>query len=92
MSNGSVTDETILAGFKSLHEAMAEGFDRLDRKIEYEIRTLRGEMNERFAAVDRRFAEFEARMMRRFDERDVRLDDHERRIVALEAPGRAQPA
>ncbi len=84
MSNGSVTDETILAGFKSLHEAMAEGFDRLDRKIEYEIHTLRGEMNERFAAVDRRFAEFEGRMMRRFDERDVRLDDHERRIVALE--------
>lgn len=85
MSNGSVTDETILAGFKSLHEAMAEGFDRLDRKIEHEIRTLRAEMNERFAAL-------EARMMRRFDECNAHLDDHERRIVALEAPGRAQPA
>jgi hypothetical protein len=34
MSNGSVTDETILAGFASLHQAMAEGFDRLDRKID----------------------------------------------------------
>jgi hypothetical protein len=52
-------------------------------------------MNERFAAVDRRFVELEARMnqrfgdlesrmMRRFDEVNVRLDDHERRITTLE--------
>jgi hypothetical protein len=80
MSSGSVTDETILAGFASLHQAMAEGFDRLDRKIDSKIDGLRGEMN-------LRFAEFEARMMRRFDERDVRLDDHEHRISRLEAQG-----
>ena len=44
-------------------------------------------MNERFAQVDRRFVELETRMMRRFDERDVRLDGHERRITALETQG-----
>jgi uncharacterized membrane-anchored protein len=91
VSNQSVTDEIILEGFRSLAEAMATGFDRLERK-----------MDERFAAVDRRFeqvdrrfeelesrinqrfGDMESRMMRRFDERDVRLDGHERRITALE--------
>jgi hypothetical protein len=35
--------------------------------------------------MDARFAAFDARMMRRFDERDERLDKHETRITALEA-------
>ena len=91
VSNQSVTDEIILEGCRSLAEAMATGFDRVDRRLD----EMHPEMNERFAAVDRRFVEFEARMnqcfgdlesrmMRRFDERDVRLDDHERRITTLE--------
>ena len=57
MSNGSVTDEIILEGFRSLAEAMANGFDRVDRQLA----ELRAEMNVRFV-------ELETRMMRRFDE------------------------
>ena len=83
MSNQSVTDEIILEGFRSLAEAMANGFDRVDRQFD-ELRT---EMNQRFAQVDRRFVELEARMMRRFDERDARIDDHGQRITALETQG-----
>jgi hypothetical protein len=88
VSNENVTDEIILEGFRSLHEAMAEGFDRLGR-----------EMNERFASVDQRFTamdqrlnamaqrigDVDHRMMRRFDEVFGRLDNHERRITTLEA-------
>jgi hypothetical protein len=81
VSNHSVTDEVILAGFRSLHEAMALGFDRVDRRFE----ALEKRMAEGFAAVDRRFAEFDARMIRHFDERDARLDNHAGRISALEA-------
>lgn len=87
MSNRSVTDEIILEGFRSLAEAMATGFDRVDRQLG----ALRHEMNERFAQVEgrmnQRFGELEARMMRRFDERDVRIDDHDQRITALETQG-----
>jgi len=57
VSNGSVTDEIILEGFRSLAEAMANGFDRVDRQLA----ELRAEMNVRFV-------ELETRMMRRFDE------------------------
>jgi hypothetical protein len=60
---------------------MAEGFDnaRAERAvIKAEIHGLRNEMNQRFAEIDHR-------VMRRFDERDVRIDDHERRITTLEA-------
>lgn|GEM_PF-4082292 len=64
MSNQSVTDETILESFRSLAEAMAAGFDRVDRSID----EMHREMNERFAQVDQRFATLESRMMRRFDE------------------------
>jgi len=88
VSNQSVTDEVILEGFRSLHEAMALGFDRVDRRFE----ALETRMDERFATVDRRFEEvdrrfatLEARMMRRFDEVNERLDKHDRRIGALEA-------
>ncbi|HEV2740565.1 MAG TPA: hypothetical protein VGU66_18540 [Candidatus Elarobacter sp.] len=82
MSNERVTDETILEGFRSLAQAMAEGFDRqradLTAVITAEIRALRSEMNQRFA-------ESEQRMLRHFDKRDDRLDNHERRITILEA-------
>ena len=86
MSNESVTDEIILEGFRSLAQAMAEGFDRqraeltadLTAVITAEIRALRSEMNQRFA-------ESEHRMLRHFDKRDDRLDNHERRITTLEA-------
>ena len=86
MSNESVTDEIILEGFRSLAKAMAEGFDNVHAKltaeltgvIKTEIRALRNEMNQRFA-------ESEQRMLRHFDKRDDRLDDHERRITTLEA-------
>ena len=88
MSNESVTDEIILDGFRSLHQAMAEGFDGLRR-----------EMDERFALMDRRFAlmdqrfgsmvqrigDLDHRMMRRFDDVGGLLDNHERRITTLEA-------
>lgn len=88
MLNGSVTDETILEGFRSLHEAMAAGFD-----------AVRAEMNARFAERDARvdggfeslraemttrFTESDARIMRRFDQIDERFDRTDRRITALE--------
>jgi hypothetical protein len=74
VSNKSVTDDIILQGFTSLKEAMEHGFDSTNSKID----ALRSEMNQRFAEMDHR-------MMRRFDERDVRIDDHEHRITTLEA-------
>jgi hypothetical protein len=74
VSNQHVTDEIILAGFASLQQAMAEGFDKVNARIDALERTM-----------DDRFVALEHRMMRRFDERDERLDDHERRIAAVEA-------
>jgi hypothetical protein len=81
VSNESVTDETILEGFRSLAQAMAEGFDNQRAELavlKTEIGGLRSEMNQRFG-------DLEHRMMRRFDQIDDRLDNHERRITALEA-------
>ena len=89
MSNESVTDETILEGFRSLAQGMAEGFDHLRNElttlVKSEIGGLRGDMNERFAVMDRRIGDLDHRMMRRFDEVGDRLDNHERRITTLEA-------
>ncbi|HYW55294.1 MAG TPA: hypothetical protein VE826_15075 [Dongiaceae bacterium] len=73
VSPESVTDEIILEGFRSLKETMEYGFGSVNGRID----ALRTEMNQRFADVDHR-------MMRRFDERDARIDDHERRISKLE--------
>ncbi len=81
MSNESVTDEIILEGFRSLAQAMAEGFDNARR----DLNALETRMNQRFAQMDERFASSEQRMMRHFDKRDDRLDDHGRRITTLEA-------
>jgi malate synthase len=92
VSNQRVTDEIILEGFRSLAQAMSEGFDNIRLQLTAEISALRSEMNQRFAKVDQRFAEvheriggLEHRMMRRFDEVGGRVDDHERRITTLEA-------
>jgi hypothetical protein len=74
VSNESVTDEIISEGFRSLAQTMAEGFDG----VRAEIGALRSEMNQRFA-------ESEQRMLRHFDKRDERLDDHDLRITTLEA-------
>ncbi len=74
MFNEAATDDIILKGFTSLKEAMEHGFDGVNRRID----ALEASMNQRFAEMDHR-------MMRRFDERDVRIDDHERRITTLEA-------
>lgn len=78
-----MTDEAILGGFQSLHEAMAMGFDTLRN----EMQAMRAEMRTGFERADRRDAGLEQRMLRHFDRRDARLDDHEGRIAALEAQG-----
>jgi len=65
-----VKDEDILAGFASLHQALTVGFDRVHREI---------------LDVRNDISRLEQRMLRRFDEVDVRLDGHEKRIRALEA-------
>ena len=81
MSNESATDETILEGFRSLAQAMSEGFDgqraEFTALLKAEIGGLRGEMNQRFG-------DLEHRMMRRFDDIGGRLDNHERRITTVE--------
>ncbi len=84
MSPESVTDEHILAGFKSLHEAMTSGFDSLRG-------TLRKEMDERFNRVDerigglhQRIGDLDHRVMKRFDEVDERFDRVEERLAKLE--------
>ncbi len=74
MSNESVTDEIISEGFRSLAQTMAEGFDG----VRAEIGALRSEMVQRFA-------ESEQRMLRHFDKRDERLDNHDLRITTFEA-------
>lgn len=76
-SNRPVKDEDILSGFASLHQAMTEGFDRVDARfdrVHAEILDVRNDV-----------ARLEQRMLRRFDDVDERLDRHELRITALEA-------
>jgi hypothetical protein len=76
-SNRSVTDEEILAGFASLHEAMANGFDGVRRQM--------AEMQQQILDVRNDVSRLEQRMLRRFDDIDGRLDRHDVRITALEA-------
>lgn len=82
MSDRRVDDETIIAGFKNLADAMATGFDRMEAKIDAKIDALRDELRSEFRNG---LGGLEQRMMRRFDAVDGRLDDHEGRITALEA-------
>jgi hypothetical protein len=64
-----VTDAEILAGFKSLHDAISFGFAGV--KV-------------RFDSTDARFAALEQRLMRRFDSIDARFNAVEVRLAALE--------
>jgi ribosomal protein S17E len=74
----SVTNEHILAGFANLHQVITTGFDTVRREMA-ELRTeLRTEFRNEIAGL-------EHRMMRRFDQIEERLDNHEGRIGALEA-------
>ena len=88
MSNESVTDEIILEGFRSLHQAMAEGFDAMNRRIDERFAAMDhrfATMDQRFATMDQRVGDLDHRMMRRFDEVGSRLDNHRHRITTLEA-------
>lgn len=75
----SVTDEVILEGFRSLHEAMAAGFDAINRRIDaldVRIGALEqrvGTLERRVGTFEQRVGTFEARMLRRFDDVDARL-------------------
>ena len=93
-----VKDDDILAGFASLHQAMAEGFDRMERKFakfEHELRDVRGDvarletrMLRRFDEVDERFAQVDVRFAQvdaRFAQVDARFDKLEARFDKLEA-------
>ena len=87
-SNRSVNDEAILDGFASLHEAMASGFDGVQRQmadLRAQMADLRGDVQQQILDVRNDVARLEHRMLRRFDDIDGRLDRHEVRIAALEA-------
>jgi len=76
-----VNDEDIRGGFASLHQAMVTGFGQMQGQIN----SLRMDMQTQFHDVRNDIARLEHRMLRRFDEVDARLDNHEVRITALEA-------
>jgi len=79
--NRPVTDEDILSGFASLHQAMATGFDQVRTEMKLGFTELRTEILD----VRNDVARLEQRMLRRFDDVDEKLDRHEKRISALEA-------
>jgi hypothetical protein len=88
VSNESVTDEIILEGFRSFHQAMAEGFDGLRREMNERFASVDqrfAALDQRFAAMDQRIGDLDHRMMRRFDEVGARLENHDLRITTLEA-------
>ena len=88
MSNESVTDEIILEGFRSLHQAVSEGFDSVRRELDQRFTVMDQRfavMDQRFAAMEQRIGDLDHRMMRRFDDVGGRLDHHERRVTTLEA-------
>jgi len=92
--NEPVKDEEILAGFASLHQAMATGFETQRRaftgftqQIHGEMHSLRVALEDQIHGVRNDVARLEHRMLRRFDDIDERLDRHEHRIAALEARG-----
>jgi len=86
--NRPVKDEEVLAGFASLHQAMATGFDAMQRRFGYFRADIHGEIldvRSDIAHVRENVARLEQRILRRFDEVDSRLDNHEERIATLEA-------
>jgi len=76
-----VKDQDILKGFASLHQAMAEGFDRVDRRIDGLETRLEAQIHD----VRNDVARLEQRMLRRFDDVDARFDRLEGRVTVLEA-------
>ncbi|HEY0615318.1 MAG TPA: hypothetical protein VGC96_11780 [Candidatus Elarobacter sp.] len=64
---------------------MAAGFDGVEKRLGDRIDGVIGRVDRFESSMNRRFVGLEQRMMRRFDDRDTRLDDHERRITTLEA-------
>ena len=80
-----VNDEQILSGFANLHQVILTGFDQVRAEfaaVRSEMRSLRSELR---AEIRSEVSGLDNRMMRRFDRIEERLDDHERRITALEA-------
>lgn len=70
-----VTDEEILSGFQSLHDAMARGFAGVERRfVGVEHRLDRIDQRLGGCATRAELAQLEQRMLRRFDEVDERLD------------------
>ena len=78
-----VSDEDILSGFASLHEAMLAGFAAMQAQF-VSLERRFAQVDDRFAAIDRQFsnlesglrselARFEHRMLRRFDDLEGRL-------------------
>jgi len=82
--DGPVKDEDILTGFASLHQAVATGFEGVQRQFNGVQRQFDG-VRQQFLDVRNDIARLEQRMLRRFDEVDAKLEDHEVRITALEA-------
>jgi hypothetical protein len=82
VSDRRVTDEQILGGFANLHQVVATGFDAMRAEMHAMRLELRNEFHNQLAS---QIGGLEHRMMRRFDRIEDRLDDHERRIGALEA-------
>ena len=62
VSPESVQDEIILEGFRSLHQAMAEGFDAMRR-----------DMNQRFAESEQRMMRHLDRRDERLDDHERRI-------------------
>lgn len=92
-----MSDEVILDGFKSLHEAMATGFDRIEQRfngvdqrfdrLEQRVGTVEQRLDrleQRVGGLEQRIGDLDHRMMLRFDEVGARLDGHQRRIAAVE--------
>jgi archaellum component FlaC len=77
--NRPVNDTDILAGFASLHQAMAQGFDGVNRRLD--------RVEERLTGVEGRLTSFEGRLSgveRRLDGVDVRLNEITNDIARLE--------
>lgn len=76
-SNRPVNDTDILNGFASISQAVADGFDRLGRRIEA--------VEQKVDGLTTDVARMEHRILRRFDDVDERFDRLEVRVTALEA-------
>jgi BMFP domain-containing protein YqiC len=80
VSDGSVTDEHILAGFANLHETITTGFDSMRKEMNERIGELEHRMLRRFDQVDERFDKVE----RRLDKVEGRLEKVEGRLEKVE--------